>query len=286
MGAFADRTAFYAAMAAPYETRAKRIVSVAQGNTLYSMIAAWENQLGDEDGATAPSTAAAPTNATTGAFKHRNAGGGSELWGTEVEACYSFLTPVANDAMGGMLLLVDRLAHQGGLDATNTSPQSTNLPTAALTRYTDGVGVMAALEVYTQVGNTATTWTISYTNTASTSGRTGRGGLTRMRLGGANADGEGVFLPAALEAGDTGVKSVESVTLASSTTSAGNFGVTLFKPLMAIPVRAFQTQYANGLFSLGGQIPRVLDDACLQWILISDFTSNQWVDLTVKFGQA
>jgi len=80
---------------------------------------------------------------------------------------------------GGMLL-VDLLNVSGGLNATLTTAQTTNLPTAALTRHTSGEGVMAGIVIYTQIGSTATTVTISYTNSAGTSGRTS----TATSLGG------------------------------------------------------------------------------------------------------
>jgi hypothetical protein len=38
-----------------------------------------------------------------------------------------------------------------------------------------------------------------------------------------------------LQAGDRGVKSVESLTLSASTGTAGNFGLTLFRPIMTFP---------------------------------------------------
>lgn len=138
-------------------------------------------------------------------------------------------------AAGMSLLMADRLCHQGGLSGTSTGVQTTNLPTATLTRSTSGVGVMAGLEIYTNVGSTITTATISYTNQAGTSGRTGL-----APIGGSAGSGYGAasrMTLMALQSGDTGVRSVESVQLAASTGVAGNFGVTLFRPLVVVPYR-------------------------------------------------
>jgi hypothetical protein len=135
-----------------------------------------------------------------------------------------------NHTLGpGVGMLYDRLSHQSGLDGTVTTPQTTNLPTAALTRYTSGDGVVIMVSIYLGVGATPTTITASYTNQAGTSGRTTEAGV----LGGPSFAGPGATI-LGLQAGDTGVRSVESVTLAGSTGSAGNFGVTLMKPLILL----------------------------------------------------
>lgn len=125
-------------------------------------------------------------------------------------------------------ILIDRLSHTGGLSGTVTTAQTTNLPTAALpTRETGGEGVMAALQIYTILGNTDTAWTVSYTNQAGTAGRTGKGFFSSTPFV------SGIH-PIQLEGTDSGVRSVESVTLTSSTLTAGNFGIVLYKPLMMI----------------------------------------------------
>jgi hypothetical protein len=172
----------------------------------------------------------------------------------------------------GVYFIVDRLSHQGGLGAVTTSTQTTNLPTAALTRYTDGVGVMIGLTIYTTIGGTASTITASYTNQAGVSGRTtavqaigGTGNNTAPRM---------IFLP--LAAGDTGVRSVESVTLAASTGTAGNFGVTLFKILGAVCVDNIQALSWNDIITGGfiGGIPELSDTTHLSLMGIFNSASS------------
>jgi hypothetical protein len=143
--------------------------------------------------------------------------------------------------------------------ANVTSTQTTNLPTAALTRYTSGAGVFAAIEISSSgIGSTQTTGTISYTNQAGTAGQTGRFGTigsTTHR-----------FYFCTLDSGDTGVRSVESVTLVTSTGTAGNFGVTLYRPL-AFFVPGFDMSEAIDPWMSGGMIgdltAALVDDACL-----------------------
>jgi len=164
-------------------------------------------------------------------------------------------------AAGGMLL-VDLLNVSGGLNGTLTTAQTTNLPTAALTRHTSGEGVMAGIVIYTQIGSTATTVTISYTNSAGTSGRTS----TATSLGGTGFREVGVLLPIPLQAGDTGIRSIESVTVTATTGTAGNFGVCLFKPLSMISFESATGAMPLDAVSTGciiGSLCEIDPNACL-----------------------
>jgi hypothetical protein len=129
---------------------------------------------------------------------------------------------------------------------------------------------MIGLTIYSAIGGTATTVTVSYTNQAGVLGRTtaiqaigGSGNSTAGRL---------IFLP--LQAGDTGVRSVESVTLAATTGTAGNIGVTLFKILGAVCVDNIQAVSWNDIITGGfiGGIPQVSDSAHLS--LLGIFTNT------------
>jgi hypothetical protein len=162
---------------------------------------------------------------------------------------------------GGMLL-VDLLNVSGGLNATLTSAQTTNLPTAALTRYTSGEGVMAGIVIYSIVGTTATTITISYTNQAGTPGRTS----TATSFGGTNFREAAILIPIPLQAGDTGIRSIESVTVTATTGTAGNFGVCLFKPLAMISLESATGAMPLDAVSTGcivGSLCEIDPNACL-----------------------
>jgi hypothetical protein len=162
---------------------------------------------------------------------------------------------------GGMLL-VDLLNVSGGLNATLTTAQTTNLPTAPLTRYTSGEGVMAGIVVYTIIGTTYTTVTISYTNSSGVSGRTS----TATTFGGGFFREVGVLIPIPLQAGDTGVESIESVTVTATTGTAGNFGVCMFKPLAMISLENATGAMPLDSVSTGciiGSLAEIDPDACL-----------------------
>jgi hypothetical protein len=162
---------------------------------------------------------------------------------------------------GGMLL-VDLLNVSGGLSGIVTSAQTTNLPTAALTRYTSGEGVMAGIVIYTTLGTTATTISINYTNQAGTSGRIS----SVTSFGGTGFREPAILIPIPLQAGDTGIRSIESVTVAATTGTAGNFGVCLFKPLAMISLESATGAMPLDAVSTGciiGSLCEIDPDACL-----------------------
>jgi len=208
----------------------------------------------------APTTAAVPTNTTTGALGQENAG---------TETLY-MVGGRATTSFPGHFTLYDRLAHQGGLSGTVTTAQATNLPTATITRGS-AVGVWAALQIYTQIGTTATTVSVSYTNSAGTAGRTSP--LVVFGATGNREAGRVILLP--VVAGDNGVQSVESVTVTATTGTAGAFGVTLIRPLLTVCVDTLVGNSAFDFVSGGacGGIPEIPDGACLDWIYMTQGTT-------------
>lgn len=208
----------------------------------------------------APTLPVVPTRTTTGAFGQQDGGTGQlGIIGAEIAG------------HPGLITIADRLSHQAGLSGIVTTPQTTNLPTAALTRYTSGVGVFIALTIYTVVGTTATTVSVSYTNSAGVSGRT----TPPMLFGGSLFREARRFLWLPLQSGDIGVRSVQNVTVLASTGTAGNFGVTLFKPLWVGMIEHNQAtmNIVNGYHA--GLIPEVVNGACLFQIISSTFNTAQ-----------
>lgn len=201
------------------------------------------------DGGAAPTTAAVPGRTIAGALGQGNPATNLYLSRMDVSS-----------QTGGMFMLYDRLSHQGGLSGTTTGAQTTNLPTAALTRYTSGVGVHAAIEIYSAVGSTGTTLTTSYTNQAGTSGQTSQA----IAFGGNGHKEATIFQPISLAQGDSGVRAVASVTIPASTLTAGNFGVTLLKPLALFPVQSvLDSQAWDAVITGCGNLAQVQTDACL-----------------------
>lgn len=170
--------------------------------------------------------------------------------------------------------VIDLLNVSGGLSGIVTTAQTTNLPTAALTRHTSGEGVMAGIVIYTTLGTTGTTVTISYTNQAGTSGRTS----TATSFGGTGLREAGILIPIPLQAGDTGVRSIQSVTVTATTGTAGNFGVCLFKPLAMISLETASGAMPLDSVSSGciiNSLCEINPDACLTFAATSSTITGQ-----------
>ncbi len=213
-----------------------------------------------------PTTSVALTKATTGAQLPNIPNTGDQ---------FLQVTTLGHQLNSGILvglpMITDRLVHSGGLAANITTEQTTNLPTAALPRYTAGVGVMLALDVYTSTGGTATTVTARYTNQDGTAGR-----VTQVVVWPASAPvGRRYILP--LQDGDTGVRSVEGVTFAGSPGAAGNVGVTLFKPLGWAHGNMMHGggQWGEAMAALYGGLFQVHNDACIEFLSFGGSSSTQ-----------
>lgn len=170
------------------------------------------------------------------------------------------------------LMLAQRAAHNGGLSGIVTTAQTTNLPTPTLTNVDTTVGVMIGLQVYTALGATTTTVTASYTNSSGTAGRTTQAVATLVSM----AAGSMLILP--LQDGDVGVNSVQSVTLAATTGTAGNFGVVLFKPIAMLPFLAVGSWpgigYRDGIIEGCGNLSPIRSNACLDIMNFSSSTAG------------
>ncbi|UOF81269.1 hypothetical protein [Caudoviricetes sp.] len=128
---------------------------------------------------------------------------------------------------------IDVLCQQLGKALNTTSPQSFTANT--LTRHTTGEGVMLFVLGTGSVAGT-TDITFSYTNQAGVSGRTTKSvPITSTNF----STTIGLLFPVPLQDGDTGVRSVESVTVASALASAGDFGYTLIKPISRTIISQF-----------------------------------------------
>lgn len=209
----------------------------------------------------APGAVEIPDRTTNGALKQANPGGGRQKFLYSAWAC---------GLVAGTLVLYDRLLHQSNLSGTTATAQTvqgTGSPTPALTRYTDGIGNMVWAEIYTIIGTTGSTISMSYTdqddNVAASPavafGGTGFREVTRC-----------IFLP--LASGDTGVKTVRTVTHATTGT-AGAYGITIGHPLayigIGMPGGSGWRDFSTGLPG----IPEVATDACLAFLWIPTTTT-------------
>ena len=206
-----------------------------------------------------------PTMATAGALPFVNP-----------ETGLSYISKISSSQQTiGTLILYDRIAHSSGLNGTLTTAQAVN--GAALTRHTTGEDVELFLEVYTATGATASSVTISYTNSAGVAGRTTP--AVAMQV----TPVVGQMLPIPLQAGDAGIRSVQSVTLSASTATAGNFGITLVKRIAEIPITVAGTGVVLDPFALG--FPKIENNACLSMMVATSTTSTGFITGTINIAQ-
>ena len=211
-------------------------------------------------GGSNPGAVAVCDRTTSGAAPLTNPGGGRQLW----------LTSLAATLTGaGGLLLYDRLLQIGGLSATTITDQNVQSGSGvSINRYTTGVGNQIGIEIYTQIGTTATTITASYTNQAGTAGRT----TQAVTFGGTNAREAQrvVFLP--LADGDTGVRSVETVRVLASTATAGNFGVFIAHPLRTVSL-GFDGSGREDFLTGTPPPEEIISEACLAYAVMAASTN-------------
>ena len=165
--------------------------------------------------------------------------------------------------------VMDRLVHTSGLSGTITTAQAVN--TVALpSRANNGEGAEIWLEWYVTTGATARIVTVTYTNSNNVTGRTATVSLPVSVRATST-----IRVP--LQAGDTGVKSVQTVSLNGSTGTAGNFGVTIANRISTIDnvvANAF-----SGVGPIGLNLPKVPNGSCLFFIVNSATTTAARYDL-------
>lgn len=164
------------------------------------------------------------------------------------------------------VILCDALLYYPTIEDGTTDPQMMD-NTLTLPRYTDGEGVqMMAVTISSRTGGRS--FTASYTNSDGTAGRTtpavvqnavgAPGTITTSATATADASG-GPFIP--LQSGDSGVRSVESVTMAGADT--GFFALVLVKPIAQSVIRGIDAPYEKDMLLMGSELERVQDDAYL-----------------------
>lgn len=194
-----------------------------------------------------------PTSATQGAFSFANAISGSNhlaaLW----------VQGQSGASSGGMLSIYDRLWQNSGIVVTTATAQTVN--SIALTR-PDALGeaVEVWLSIISTTGAVAATPTISYTNQDGTAGRTG------TCIGYVASAINSRQFPFALDTGDTGVRSIQSVTLGVSLVS-GTISLVMRRCLARVQVNvspdmASWKALQNDFLTLG--LPRIPDNAAIE----------------------
>ena len=166
------------------------------------------------------------------------------------------------------MILCDYLMFYPFIDESITDPQllTTNI---SLPRYSTGEGVkVMAVAVAAHTGGQS--FFINYTNSQGVSNRTSKtvsmwtqgvtGTIVTTATNQVNANGP--FIP--LQDGDTGVRSIESITMLGS--DLGLFTLVLVKPLAQLNIRGIDAPVEIDYFKDFSHAPVIQDDAYLNFI--------------------
>lgn len=196
---------------------------------------------------------------------------GADVSGSKVIRTFGSMLTTAT-ALPMPMILCDYLLYYPFVDEGVTDPQAlTN--SVGLPRYTDGQGVQVmAVSVAGRTGGQ--TFQITYTNQSNVSGRTSvvvlqnsaaaNGSIVTTQT--AVNGSAGPFLP--LQAGDTGVRSIQSVQMISGS-DVGLFALVLVKPLLTTLIRGIDAPVeVDPALMQGLQLPEIKNDAYLNLLCL------------------
>lgn len=197
--------------------------------------------------------------------------------GSDVSPAYKFLKRflVMSASATGLpmpFILADYLLYYPFVD-TGTNDEQLLTNSVSLPRYTDGEGVQMMAVSVAPCSGLLPTFTVSYTNQDGVAGRTSQPQVVNAATanGSILTSGNGATASAGcfigLQHGDSGVRSVESVTFTSGT-DVGLFALVLVKPLMTSCLLEQTAPCEVEAVSFQSQLPRIYDDAFLSLITL------------------
>lgn len=228
----------------------------------------------------APGAMAAPSSGLAGAAVTSRAG---LIVVPTPGAGNSYLAGAAAFAtVAGTFELIDRLWDNSGLVVTTTTAQTVNSatwPARDRDGLTDGTGVRVGIEVSTATTNAGaiTNMTFSYTNEAGTAGRTG----TIPSFPATAA--VGTFVEGYLQAGDEGVRSIQSWTLGTSLVT-GVVHLVAFRRI-GLPANCGGPGFGRDLDALGAGFTQLYDTTCLQPLWMPSATTAVTINSRVLLTQ-
>lgn len=185
-----------------------------------------------------------------------------------------------SSAQAGLLLLCDRIWHNSGFTITSTGAQTIN-STAWGARdrngSTDGVGVQLGVEISGATGAGTPTITVAYTNSSNTASRSGTNSVATVASSAA-----GTFYPIGLQAGDVGVRSVQTLTL-SATWTSGTMHLVAYRVLATLELPA--AGIPNAVDALTSGMPRLYDTSVPFLIYIPQTTTTTQLSGQVVYTQ-
>lgn len=217
-----------------------------------------------------PTTAGIPTKATTGSLLNfTNASGSDGLYFGR-----GFLVS-SNSSTD--VWIHDRLSHMGGLSGTVTTAQTVGTDVTSLAGArcaTDYHDVQWWIEQYSDIGTTAVTATVTYTDADGNTGQT-----TTVSIGGASPLNQDSRMFPIYGSGGEFIQSIQTIQHATTGT-AGNYGITATRPLTSMSLGLANSGEVYDWTQLG--LAQVPDDACLMAILVCGTTSTGTLNGTFK----
>lgn len=189
-----------------------------------------------------------------GTLAYPNPTGSNKTYLTRISA--SVNNSLASDVQG-TLFLVDRLWANSGIanSAAEQAIAGAQIPARDVNGTNNGVGVYAAL----QTGTSSTglrTWTLKYTNSVGTTGRT-----ASIIQGQASSFANGEFFRFGLQGSDEGVRSIQSITIGGTYGTLVNASLTLFRPIARLEMKQVGKTFTKDAFNLG--MPIIHDSSAL-----------------------
>lgn len=166
----------------------------------------------------------------------------------------------------GTLLLCDRLWHNSGITITQTTAHTVNSvawPARDRTGTTDGEDVLIGVEVSAATGAGTPTLTMGYTNSAGTATRTATNIIATVAT-----SAVGAFYPLGLQAGDRGVRSLQTFTL-SATWTSGTIHLVAYRVLARLEL----DRLTGAVDPLTGGLARAYDNTVPFLIFIPNATT-------------
>lgn len=166
----------------------------------------------------------------------------------------------------GTMWLIDRLWNNSGLVVTSNTAQAitpATLPARDSTGTTDGAQVLAAIEWSATGGAGTPTVTLTYTNSAGDTGKTGT--FTAVAT-----PPVGTFEIFQLAAGDTGVRAPTSF-IQSATRTSGTMHLVLFRVVAQVECTA--ANIGNAVDVITGGKPQIFNDSVLQLLWFPSATT-------------
>lgn len=219
-----------------------------------------------------PGVMATPDAASSGGTSYTGSAAGGLPFAAPAAGESTYLLSFnATCSVPGHVYMIDRLwacrGLSGTLGATTAVTGMTNI-----SRYSSGVGAEIWYWCITAPSSGGSgTMTVSYTNSAGVSGRS----CTITLGGGTPPPSTGQCYPGSLQAGDTGVQSIQSVTNTSTSFVGGSHGLFVARRLVTAPITI--NSPGVSLDGLRTGLQQIDTSACLNFlVLCSAATTGMW----------